>query len=55
MARPIKETPILRGKDAKVFLRKASESEQGQHRVSSEKYERARRLFHEIIGKSSLK
>ncbi len=55
MARPIKETPVLRGKDAKEFLRKAAESEKGQHRVSSKKYEQARKMFHEIMGKAALK
>jgi hypothetical protein len=55
MARPIKETPILRGKDARNFLRKAEESQRGQHRVSSKKYEQARKMFHEVMGKATLK
>jgi hypothetical protein len=55
MARPIKETPVLSGKAARDFLRRAKESEQGQHKVSSKKYEQARKMFHEIMGKTSLK
>ncbi|MBF0458521.1 MAG: hypothetical protein HQK99_11590 [Nitrospirae bacterium] len=40
MALPIKDTPILKGKDAERFWKRAEESEAGLHKISDE--ERAR-------------
>jgi len=36
MARPIKDTPTLRGKDAKRFLKRMREVDEGKHKVSPE-------------------
>ncbi|TXJ27477.1 MAG: hypothetical protein E6Q24_08465 [Chitinophagaceae bacterium] len=36
MARPIKDTPILKGKAAKRFLKRMREVDEGKHKVSPE-------------------
>ncbi|MBF0555713.1 MAG: hypothetical protein HQK96_14380, partial [Nitrospirae bacterium] len=40
MALPIKDTPILKGKDAERFWKRAAESEAGLHKISDEERER---------------
>lgn len=45
MARPIKETPILRGKDAERFSRIIKENE--TKKVPAEDYERARKAYYD--------
>ncbi|KJR43236.1 hypothetical protein MCHI_000851 [Candidatus Magnetoovum chiemensis] len=37
MAMPIKETPVLKGKEAKRFFKRASEVEEGKHKESPER------------------
>lgn len=44
MARPIKETPILKGKDAERFSRIIKENE--TKKVPVEDYERARKAYY---------
>lgn len=46
MARPIKETPILRGKDLERFEREVKENE--HRRVSEEEYRRAEEIYRSI-------
>jgi len=47
MAKPIRETPVLRGKDAKKFL---SEIKKNEHRkVSAADYQKAKKNYEEII------
>ncbi|MBF0344543.1 MAG: hypothetical protein HQL06_10085 [Nitrospirae bacterium] len=36
MALPIKDTPVLTGKDAERFWKRAAESEAGLHKISDE-------------------
>lgn len=45
MAKPIKETPILRGKDAERFNRIIKENE--TKKVPAEDYERARKAYYD--------
>ena len=49
MATPIRETPILRGKDAERFNKRMAEVDAGMHKVSKEEIERAR-LAYESMG-----
>jgi hypothetical protein len=53
MALPIKETPILKGKDAKKFIRSmiSNESYKTNFGYSKQAYERARRIYEEIRRK----
>lgn len=46
MARPIKDTPILKGKDARRFERAIQENE--RTKVPREEYERAMRNYRSI-------
>lgn len=46
MARPVKETPILEGKDAREFEKTIKENE--SRKVTREEYERAEKAFEEI-------
>ena len=46
MARPIKETPVLTGKDAKRFEREIKENEKRQ--VSSKEYQKALQTFRAV-------
>lgn len=48
MALPIKETPILYGKEAEEFRRRM----QNPRSVSKEEYERAKKIYDEIIEKN---
>ena len=41
MAKPIEETPILRGKDAENFLKRMKEN----HKVSKEEYDEIMRTY----------
>ena len=41
MARPIEETPMLKGEDAKRFIQRMEEN----HRVSQAEYERMQRAY----------
>ena len=49
MARPIKETPILRGEDARRFEEEMKRTEQGLNKISKEEYERAMRVYRRTI------
>jgi hypothetical protein len=44
MARPIEETPILKGEDARRFLKRMEEN----HRVSQEEYDRIMRTYERL-------
>ena len=46
MARPIEETPILRGEDAKRFLQRMNE----HHKVSHEEFEDIKRTYERIAA-----
>lgn len=46
MARPIKETPVLSGKDAKRFEQQIKENE--QRKVPESEYQRAIRTFQSV-------
>ena len=43
MARPIKETPILRGKDAERFEKEVKENE--HRRLSEEEFRRVEKIY----------
>jgi len=47
MAKPIKETPVLKGKDAARFLTKIKGNE--RKKVSEAEYKRARKNYEEIL------
>ncbi len=47
MARPIKETPVLRGKDAEIFLKKVKANE--NKKISAAEYQKAKRDYEEIL------
>ena len=49
MAMPIKETPILKGKDSEHFLKNIRENE-GQ-KVPQKEYESAKRIYEAVIQK----
>ena len=49
MALPIKETPVLYGKDALRFLILKEKTDKGLHAVSKEEYDRARKVYDECI------
>ena len=51
MARPIKETPILKGKDAERFLRLMDEMEP----VSKEELERIKRNYQQLMSIADFK
>ena len=48
MARPIKETPILTGEDARRFDKRMREAEAGKRKVSREEYLRAQKAYESI-------
>ncbi len=47
MATPIKDTPILSGKDSERFLKKVKENE--SKRVPKEDYDRAMKVYNKMI------
>jgi len=49
MALPIKETPVLRGRDANRFVRSMCDAEKNPAPI--EEYERARKVYDEIKKK----
>ena len=51
MARPIEETPILRGEDAKRFLQRMKEG----HKVSKEEYDDIKSTYEKIAAIVELK
>lgn len=53
MATPIKETPILYGKDSDSFLKRAKEVEQGKHKVPREEYDRGMKLYRAVMAKAT--
>jgi len=53
MARPVKETPILRGKDAEAFARAIKDNE--TKKVPRQDYERALATFERVTNSSNLK
>ncbi len=52
MAKPIKETPILYGKDSDRFLKEIKENE--KKKVPSEDYKRALDIYSKVIKKAKL-
>lgn len=44
MAKPIEETPILRGKDAENFMKRMKEN----HKVSKEEYDEIMRTYERL-------
>lgn len=54
MATPIKETPILTGKDAERFIKRAKESEKGMHRVPKKDYDRAMKTYNTMIKNADI-
>jgi hypothetical protein len=54
MATPIRETPILRGKDAERFNKRMAEVDAGMHKVSREEYLRAKEAYESVgFGKKN--
>lgn len=53
MARPIKETPVLSGKDAKRFEQQVRDNE--QRKVSESEYQRAIKTFENVSVSASPK
>lgn len=49
MALPIKETPVLRGKDAREFIKRMDEVDTGKHKVCQEDYLRAKKTYDECV------
>ncbi len=54
MATLIKKTPVLTGRDAARFIKRASESEKGMHRVSEKDYNRAMKTYNTMIKDSNI-
>jgi len=52
MARPIKETPVLEGKDAERFEKNVKENE--HKKVSQEEYRKAETLYNRVMKASNL-
>ena len=52
MAKPIKETPVLYGKDSDRFLKEVKDNE--NKKVSQEDYDRALEIYNKVIKKSNL-
>jgi hypothetical protein len=50
MAKPIKETPILYGKNAKRFLKEIKENE--SKKISNKEYRRAMTIFDKVVKKN---
>jgi hypothetical protein len=50
MAKPIKETPILYGKDAKRFLKEIQDNE--SKKISNKEYRRAMTIFDKVAKKN---
>lgn len=48
MARPIKETPVLTGKNAEEFEKAIKENESEDRKVSRETYERALEVYRSV-------
>jgi hypothetical protein len=53
MAKPIKETPILYGKDSDRFLKEVKENE--NKKVPAKQYKKAVSAYHKIIKNSKTK
>ena len=51
MALPIKETPVLLGKDAKEFVKRMQDA--SEEAVSKEEYTRAEKIYQEFVKKQS--
>jgi len=49
MASPIKETPVLTGKDAVRFEKQIKENETGKNKVPASEYNRAQETFKKVI------
>jgi hypothetical protein len=49
MAQPIKDTPILRGKESDKFLEAVAKRE--SERVSTERYAKSKEAYHKIVAK----
>ncbi|MBF0467237.1 MAG: hypothetical protein HQK94_19390 [Nitrospirae bacterium] len=52
MATPIKDTPLLSGKDAVKFFKRAKEAEQGLHKVSDEDYQKSYDIYQKVMEKN---
>lgn len=52
MAQPIKETPVLTGRDARRFEQDIKKNE--NKRISSKEFEKAKKIFEQVKSKSSL-
>lgn len=48
MARPIKDTPTLKGRDARRFLKHMMEVDRGKHRVSPEELARIKESYNKL-------
>ena len=46
MALPIKETPILRGKEAKKFIERMNSAH--ERKISKEEYEKAKEIYEKM-------
>ncbi|MBF0518665.1 MAG: hypothetical protein HQK92_02965 [Nitrospirae bacterium] len=55
MATPIKNTPLLSGKDARKFFQRAEESEKGLHKVSDSEYEKSKSIYEKVMEKNKRK
>lgn len=53
MARPIKETPILYGKDSDRFLKEVRENE--TKKIPEEDYKRALKIYNKVMENQSFK
>ena len=51
MSLPIKDTPILKGEDARRFIAQMERAKDNP--VSREEYERAKKIYYEIKSKSA--
>ncbi len=56
MARPIKETPVLEGEEARLFFEKAEKTLTDKTgRVSKEEYERTKTIYEKVMNNSKVK
>lgn len=51
MALPIRNTPEIKGKDAKIFVKRMEEAESGLRRMSPEHHARAKATYAAMIKK----
>ena len=54
MATPIKETPILYGKDAERFIKRAIENEKPENKISQEEYDKALESYNELMKNADI-